>query len=100
MLSYEQALEKVINYIRNIKPVLGEGDELVLVEEETLDCEFGWVFFYDSKKHIETLDFKYAIAGNAPLLVNKRTEQLLELGTVYSAEKYIQHYQKTGKVLK
>ena len=35
--------------------------DLVLVEEAMMEKEFGWVFFYDNRKHLETGDFRYAI---------------------------------------
>lgn len=46
-----------------------DGMTLVIVDEETQEHEFGWVFFYNSKEYIDTGDFIHAIAGNAPVVV-------------------------------
>jgi len=43
----------------------GAGLEFVLLDEQTIEREFGWVFFYDSKQHQATGDFRDVIAGNA-----------------------------------
>lgn len=54
---------------------IGEGREtpdgitLVIVDADTQEHAFGWVFFYNSKEYLETGDFIYAIAGNAPVVV-------------------------------
>jgi len=44
--------------------------ELIIMLEQTITRPYGWIFFYDSKKFIETGDFSYAIAGNLPFLVD------------------------------
>jgi hypothetical protein len=46
------------------------GDlELMLLDAPTMTEPYGWVFFYDDRRHFETGDFKYASSGNAPFLV-------------------------------
>ncbi|MYN39620.1 hypothetical protein GTP55_09570 [Duganella sp. FT109W] len=47
------------------------GGELEILLEETQTIELGWVFFYNSSDFIRTGDFKFALAGNGPLLVMK-----------------------------
>jgi hypothetical protein len=47
------------------------GDLVLLLVEETIERNFGWVFFYDSKRHIETGDIRHTLAGNAPIVVTK-----------------------------
>jgi hypothetical protein len=49
----------------------GAGFELVLLDESTMERDFGWVFFYDSKSHAETGEIGYAVAGNAPIVVTR-----------------------------
>ncbi len=41
-------------------------------EELTQEHPFGWVFFHDSKRYIETGDPQHRLAGNAPLIVDRR----------------------------
>jgi hypothetical protein len=55
---------------------------------------FGWIFFYNSKQFIDTGDFSYAIAGNAPIIINRMTGELSVTGTAHSIEYYIEEYQR------
>jgi hypothetical protein len=45
--------------------------EVVLVEG--IEYRHCWVFGYNSRRFAETGDFRHALAGNGPLIVNKRT---------------------------
>jgi hypothetical protein len=75
---------------------LGPGDELVIVEENTIERPWGWVVFYTSKLWRETQDVRYALAGNAPYLVERTSGRVLVLGTSHSVEQYIAAYERTG----
>lgn len=45
--------------------------ELVILEDKTLERDFGWVFFYTAKRYLETKDRKHLVPGNGPLVVEK-----------------------------
>ncbi|HKI64819.1 MAG TPA: YrhB domain-containing protein [Burkholderiales bacterium] len=49
---------------------------LHLVVVKTTECDFGWVFAYDSKEYLETNDIGFAVAGNAPRLTPDLAELL------------------------
>lgn len=70
-----------------------EGDELVIIPEATLEREYGWVFFYDSRRHVETDDFRYALAGNGPVLVEKDDGSVHEFGTARPVEWFLEEYE-------
>lgn len=56
-----------------------DGPELVVMEERTVERAFGWVFFYTTKKYLQTKDPNHAKPGTAPLVVERedgRTEFL------------------------
>lgn len=55
---------------------------------------YGWCFFYQSREYLETRNIWDALAGNAPLLVERETGHLIELGTAYPYEKYLEAYEK------
>jgi hypothetical protein len=65
---------------------------LVIVKEH--DYDFGWVFCYDTKEYVETGDAEYAIAGNAPLIVDRADGQLYVTGTAYSLDHFIAEYRR------
>jgi len=71
-------------------------DEYIILDSETIEKEWGWVFFYTSKKCYETKDEKYSVAGNAPLLVLRENGQVLVTGTAYEIEYYIERFEATG----
>jgi hypothetical protein len=69
-----------------------EGDagcELALIDQHTIERHFGWVFFYDAKRHLETGDIRDALAGNAPIVVMKADGRTLETGTEYPLDYYL-----------
>ncbi len=70
----------------------GQQLELQILEEKTLEFEFGWVFFYQSKKFIETGNLLFALGGNAPLIVDKYIKEIFRTGTAYPIEKYLDDY--------
>lgn len=68
---------------------------LVILDEHTIEKPYGWVFFYQSQRFLETRDFSDGLAGNAPLLVT-RAGELHDLGTAYPVEIYLQEYERSG----
>lgn len=66
--------------------------ELKILEEKTIEFEFGWVFFYQSKKYIESGNLLFSLGGNAPLIVDKHKKQIFRTGTAYPIEKYLDDY--------
>ncbi len=42
---------------------LALGDEVVIVDASTRETDFGWVFFYQSRLHLETGAHKHEISG-------------------------------------
>jgi Immunity protein 35 len=72
------------------------GIELVMFDQHTIEREFGWVFFYDSKRHIETGNISDAIAGNAPLIVTK-DGHVHSTGTAHPVEHYLREFEQRFK---
>ncbi len=92
MIKLEKAKNIINQYLREKEIKIGE--ELILINEETIEKDFGWVFFYNSKKGIETGHFTELLYGNAPLIVDRENGDMHETGTVCSIEIYIEAYQK------
>lgn len=51
-----------------------------------------WVLYYQSVRYIETGSFLDSVAGNAPILVDRRTGQPHETGTARPTEYYVAEY--------
>jgi len=96
MITKQQARELVAQQVCGRPDWLPPDDEIIILDKETIEKPWGWVFFYASKKWMETQDIKYAIAGNAPIIVEKKTAKLIPTGTARQTEYYIENYERTG----
>ena len=83
---------------REILSLPQESDvlELGLVEEATIEGDFGWVFFWTTRAYLETEDDRYALVGNAPILISRRDGSLQLTGTAYPIEVSIENFKRTG----
>ncbi|HXA65059.1 MAG TPA: YrhB domain-containing protein [Bryobacteraceae bacterium] len=66
--------------------------ELRLLGEHTIESDFGWVFFWQSQRFLETGNSSDQLAGNAPLILGRRDGALQVTGTAHPIERYIQRY--------
>ena len=71
-----------------------EPVECVLIDEATMEEDFGWVFFYDTKRYLETHNRRDGLIGNAPFIINRYDGSLHVTGTAYETEHYINDYRK------
>lgn len=67
--------------------------ELALLSNSTIERNFGWVFFYDSKEHARTGEFQYMLAGNAPFIVMKSDGSVEVTGTALPVESYLERFE-------
>jgi hypothetical protein len=70
-----------------------EGDELIVLDEYTIEKSYGWVFFYQSKRYLETQSISHRVGGNGPILVTKLGE-VYQFGTLHSVETYLEQYEE------
>jgi hypothetical protein len=68
---------------------------LDLVDEDTIETEFGWVFFYTSRLPKEIGDFSDALAANAPVIVDGAVGSLHVTGTARPTAEYIEEFRRT-----
>lgn len=71
---------------------------LVVVEEMTLTKRYGWVFFYNSRRYIETRDIFQAIAGNGPVVILADTGEVVALGSARRPEEEIAAFEQQRKL--
>jgi hypothetical protein len=62
-----QALEIAKNEISKLK----EDTEFIIFDDRILEKKDGWVFFYNTKKFIDTGDPTNLIPGIVPIFINK-----------------------------
>lgn len=80
-------VSKLINSGYNVP-----GDELVIVDEETIEKDYGWIFFYTSREYLETGDISAMVAGNGPIVVEK-DGTVTHLGSARPAEYSIPEFE-------
>lgn len=106
-IAFEQAISLVEAYLREAEAGInnyGSGlpgyvnpnVELQILSEQTEEHHFGWVFHYDSADHIQTGEFRGGLAGNAPLIVDRNSGQIVETGTAHETEYYVNNYIRNG----
>ena len=91
MLSKTEAIELVSEKLRQMS---AHSDPFVLVDEDTIERPFGWVFFYNSKKYRDTGEFKYRLAGNGPIILNKYDRTIHFCATYKAIEESIADYER------
>ena len=93
MITREAAREKIELIINEPDPYWSDKPKLVVVDEYTIEREWGWVFFYNTREYLKSGNLDEGLVGNAPYMVNKNTCEIIETGTAYDIEHYIKEYE-------
>jgi len=91
MLTITEALTAVSQKLEQMSP---PDDSFVVVEKHTIEKPFGWVFFYNSKRFLETQEFRYRLAGNGPVIVDKYRGSVQFFGAGKPLEEILAEYEK------
>jgi hypothetical protein len=91
MITKEQA-QAIVRKELNLREQMGDKVKVRIIEESTIEADFGWVFFYNSEEFLDTGNYSYCLAGNAPFIVDREDGSLHVTGTAQSAEHYIEKY--------
>jgi hypothetical protein len=93
-MNFETAKQLVEKHINENWRHAEEHGRLIVVNH--VDKPYGWVLFYTSEKYWETRDFKYAIAGNGPIIVEKESGRMHHLGTASPVEKSVGEWESVN----
>lgn len=77
-----------------MEPFQREGFEIAILDGETMEYDFGWVFFYQSKAFMESGNISLALAGNAPVVVTRKDGKAHITGTALPLEQYLARFEK------
>ena len=91
MITKAEALDLVSEKLRQMS---ASDNAFAVVEKSTIERPFGWVFFYNSQKYIETGVFRYRLAGNGPIIVNKNTQTIELCGANKPVQELIDDYER------
>ena len=106
-MKLEQAIALVEKYLRDEEAQINafgsalpghvnRNTKLQILNDQIEEYEFGWVFHYNTARPIETGDVLDGMAGNAPLIVDRHSGQLLETGTARETDYYVNNYIRNG----
>jgi len=77
-MDIEEAKARVVREIN--RAYAARDDELVLLEDETITKDYGWVFFYQSRRFLMTGSLSDRLAGNGPVIVLRGDGSIHQLG--------------------
>jgi len=82
-----------------LKEIEKEADiPLIYLKEWITKKKYGNIYRYTSKKYYETKNENYAVAGNGPFLIEKKTGEIITFGTAFSDEYYIKLYEEENNI--
>jgi hypothetical protein len=93
MLTEMQAMEIVSGKLKDMNT---GGDPLIVIEKFTIRKAYGWVFFYNTIKFLETGENR--LAGNGPVIVNKYDGSVSFFGAAKPVHEVIEEYEKKLRV--
>lgn len=94
-MTRKEAQSKAEDYLTSLEKS-SPGLSFHILEDATMEFSHGWVFCYQSKAFLKSGDPSDALAGNAPIILDRRDGSLHETGTAGGLEDYIQNYEDTG----
>jgi hypothetical protein len=94
MLTRNEAVDVVVRALEERSKGRPLGDPYVLCDAGAIEREFGWAFFYTSKKYLDTRDPQYQLFGNGPIIVNRRSGAIEFFGTSMAPLDIIADYER------
>jgi hypothetical protein len=67
----------------------------MVIDKSTIEKPFGWVFFFNTKKFLDTGNSDYRIVGDGPIIVNKSTGEIKFCISYKTVEESIKEYEST-----
>jgi hypothetical protein len=80
-----------------VRSILGNNDEIAILEGETIVKPWGFIFFYQSVRFLESGRVSDMLAANAPYFVNRYTGEVIPTGSAKPVEEYIKEYEQRLK---
>ena len=74
MISEEEAVEIATQFIA--KAAIAVDGGVAISIPQTIRKPYGWIFFYNSRRYLETGDALEALGGNGPIVVEREGGRL------------------------
>ena len=95
MITYNQAWIIAKDYIKPQEEALKRtepDDGLVLAK--FVEFDEGWVFYFTSRKYLETRDLQYRPIGAGPVIVGRENGDAYQSGSGYTEEEWINQFRE------
>jgi len=93
VIDRETAYQLVQAVLKTRGKYLEDGDTLQIINTSIIETDYGWVFFWNSKKYLETKKSRYFLVGNGPFVVEKADGSVHQLGTAGGGKYQIEQYE-------
>ena len=94
-MDIEDAERLVEARINEPDPYWPDRPSMVINRKLTIERKWGWMFFYNLPDNEKSNSLSDQLAGNAPLIVNQNTGEIIVTGTAYCAEHYLSQYEQS-----
>lgn len=95
MITLEEARRMADKAIKATCSVPGDVPEIL--DDATRTTDYGWIFFYNSRRFLQTGDNSARLAGNGPVIVEKNSGKATRLGTARGIENQIKAFEEKRK---
>ena len=86
--------ERALEIARAAIAPLKKGTEFVLLEEETVEHDWGWVFRYGTREFAKTRDARDLVPGVGPFVVEKADGAVTFLSTSVPPARAVAEYER------
>jgi immunity protein 35 of polymorphic toxin system len=86
--------ERALAIARESIAHLAPGIEFVVLEEQTIEKDYGWIFQFTTRRYRETHDPGALVPGTGPLVVERDSGATAFLATSVCPEKAIEEYER------
>ena len=91
MITKEEALKLAMSRVHELG---AGGEEFALALDRTIERDRCYVFFYNTKRFLETGENRYRLAGNGPILVSKYDGYLQAYGSNRPVEVFVSDFER------
>ncbi|MEZ4263997.1 MAG: YrhB domain-containing protein [Polyangiaceae bacterium] len=80
---------------------VGGTDGIAIIDSQTIEKPYGWVFYYNSRRYVESGDLVYALVGlvgQGPVVVFAASGEIVELGSAVPAEAAIRQLEDSRQI--
>lgn len=76
----------------------GVAGGVLIIEDKTVGKPYGWIFFYNSKRYLETRHPLDSLAGGGPVVVKRVDGSVHQLGTALHPDHAIAEFERQHRL--